>query len=465
MTPLFRIFPVLALLVLPVPPVAALEMAEARHLLARTGFGQPRVEELRAIADLAYPDAVDRLIADVRTEAVQPLPPWADEPPPDRAELMRMEAGRDEIRTMIRETVRERRMALKAWWYREMLLTSSPLTEKMVLFWHNHFTSSLKKARWPQFMLRQNALFRQHALGNFGDLLHAVAFDAAMILYLDGQSNKAASPNENFARELVELFTLGEGHYDERDVKEIARAFTGWSVNRRTGQVVFDRAEFDSGDKVIFGETCRCNAHEALDRILKQEQVAVFIVEKLWRAFVSPAPDGSEVRRLAGVFRASDYELKPLLRAMLLSDAFRDPGNRGTLVKSPVDLVIGTLRLNDQAGRRMLDRHLIGIHKALGQDLLDPPNVKGWPGHESWITSATVLTREQFLTRLLRARGMDSLKPAGDRTALVSPEWLIAFLMPVPPVDDLPEDSAAMLEQEPLELIAALILDPAFQVK
>jgi uncharacterized protein (DUF1800 family) len=158
----------------------------------------------------------------------------------------------DDERQALRAQIREHALALKGWWYQEMLSTDTPLTERMTLFWHNHFTPACK-IKWPPFLYRQNLLLRQHAVGNFRALLHAVSKDPAMLLYLDSQTNRQGAPNENFARELLELFTLGEGHYSEQDIKEAARAFTGWEVERRTGRFRFNPREHDDGTKDISG--------------------------------------------------------------------------------------------------------------------------------------------------------------------------------------------------------------------
>ena len=198
-----------------------------------------------------------------------------------------------------------------------MLTTPSPLTEKMVLFWHNHFVSSLQKVRSPVLMYRQNALLRKHALGYFGDLLHEVAKDPAMVIYLDSASNRKGQPNENFAREVMELFTLGEGNYGENDIKEAARAFTGWSLDPDTGEFVVRPLIHDDGVKTVLGRSGNFDGDAVLDILLAQPQTAEFIVAKLWREFVSPTPDPAEVKRIARMFRDNRYNIKVALRALL----------------------------------------------------------------------------------------------------------------------------------------------------
>src|SRR5450432_4935955 len=226
---------------------------------------------------------------------------------------------------------------LRGWWVEEMLATPSPLTERMTLFWHNHFVSSQQKVKLAELMYRQNVTLRANALGNFGVLLHAIGRDPAMVIYLDSAQNRKGTPNENFAREVMELFTLGEGNYTEQDVKEAARAFTGWSLDRTSGQFVFRRFIHDDGVKTVLGRTGNLDGDQVLDILLAQPATAEFVTSKLWREFVSPDPDPREVRRIAQLFRSSNYDIKVALRALLTCDAFWAPENRGTLVKSPVE--------------------------------------------------------------------------------------------------------------------------------
>jgi uncharacterized protein (DUF1800 family) len=270
----------------------------------------------------------------------------------------------------------------------------------MTLFWHNHFATSQQKVRSVPLMYRQNVLLRRESLGNFRRLLHGIARDPAMLVYLDNAGSRRQAPNENFAREVMELFTLGEGHYSERDVKEAARAFTGFSLDRDTGQYVYRRMFHDSGEKTVLGRTGPLEGDDVLDLLLAQPQAAEFVTSKLWREFVSPTPEAGEVKRFAAIFRGNGYEVKPLMRALLLSDAFWAAENRATLIKSPVDLVVGSLRTFEI---RPMDFRPAAIAVALlGQNLFQPPNVKGWPGGERWIDASTLLGRRQWTERVFR---------------------------------------------------------------
>jgi uncharacterized protein (DUF1800 family) len=279
-----------------------------------------------------------------------------------------------------------------------MATTQSPLTERMTLFWHNHFVSAQPKVRYAQLMYRQNVLLRREALGNFATLLHAVARDPAMLIYLDNAGSRREAPNENFAREVMELFTLGEGRYGENDVKESARAFTGWSLERESARFVYRRAWHDDGVKTVLGRTGRLDGDDVLDLLLARPETAELIAAKLWHEFVSPQPDAAEIARWAVTLRDARYEVKPLLRAVLTSSAFWAEANRAALVKSPVDLIAGTLRTH---GIRPFElRPAVVACATLGQNLFSPPNVKGWPGGEAWIDATTILGRKLWLERV-----------------------------------------------------------------
>ena len=306
---------------------------DARHLLARTGFG-PTDAEVRAYAVLSRDDAIEQLLQSARASPVTQPPAWTLESEPLRAPRGDT-ATEQERREFQQKNIREG-LQLRAWWVQEMLDTPSPLTERLTLFWHNHFVSSQQKVRFARLMYQQNATFRANALGNFGTLLHAASKEPAMLLYLDSAQNRRGQPNENFAREVMELFTLGEGRYGERDIKEAARAFTGWSIDREQGLYVFRPPLHDTGPKTVLGVTGPLNGDQVLDVLLAQPATAEFVTAKLWREFVSPEPDARAVARIAQSFRGANYDVKVAMRALLRSDAFWAAENRGTLVKSPV---------------------------------------------------------------------------------------------------------------------------------
>ncbi len=244
-------------------------------------------------------------------------------------------------------------------------------------------------------------MLRKHALGRFDELLHAVAKDPAMLIYLDSASNRRGSPNENFAREVMELFTLGEGHYREDDVKQAARAFTGWSIDLDSGDYVFRRMLHDGGEKTVLGRTGNFDGDAVLDILLAQPASSEFIVRKLWREFVSPQPDEARVKTIAAQFRASGWNIAQPVRALLLQPEVIARDEDNALVKSPAELVVGLVR---QSGGELTQPAAAAVAIAgMGQNLFSPPNVRGWPGADAWINTHTLLARKQFLERALGA--------------------------------------------------------------
>ena len=375
---------------------SSMGLDDARHLLSRVGFAATSAD-IQAFAKMTRSEAADQLVKGATSVAVTPVLPWVDELPlsPAKRQTMSREENQAE-----RRRNNERTFELRDWWFREMLNTPSPLTEKMTLFWHNHFATSQQKVRFAAYIYRQNTLLRRNALGNFANMLHEMSRDPAMLIYLDGANSRKQQPNENFGREVMELFTLGEGNYTEKDIKEVARAFTGWSVDRETGQFMFRKAIHDHNDKTIFGKTGNFEGDQVLDMILNRPETARFITDKLWREFVSPKPDEKEVKQLAAIFQASGYNIGKLMRLILSSDAFYTLDNRATLIKSPVEFVVGTLKTFDIETPNL--RPFVLTAALLGQNVFAPPNVKGWPGGEAWINTATLLGRKQLLDRLFR---------------------------------------------------------------
>jgi len=465
---------------------------DARHLLARTGFG-PTDAEVRAYAPLTREAAVAKLLKETRTAALTPPPEQVFDSGPLRYPNPESSTA-EEKKAFAQQQTREG-LALRAWWVREMIVTPSPLTERMTLFWHNHFVSSQAKVRLARLMYRQNVALRAHATANFGDLLHAMAKDPAMLVYLDGVRSRKGAPNENFAREVMELFTLGEGRYAEQDIKEAARAFTGWSVDRQSGEFLFRPRVHDYGVKTVFGKSAAFDGDDVLELLLARPETAQRVTAKLWREFVSPDPDPTEVRSIATRFAASRYDIKTVLSDLLLCDAFYASENRGTLVKSPTELVVGTMR--SFALEADASVALAIATATMGQNLMAPPNVKGWPGGEAWINTNTLLARKQFVDRVTRAEGQRrtraAMTPATDATnPTANPsmpaegamrrlsgidfdsarflaqfpgatmkergQWAQRLLLPVGPQgDDPPNDVDA--------IVRALLFDTAYQLK
>lgn len=454
---------------------ARLSAADARHLLGRGGF-MPAPAEVSSWVGLAPDEAVDRLLAGARrAKPRQPAPAFTREPirTPLRAQAD-IEARKEALRQLRADTV-----ALAGWWLQEMRDSPTPLAERMVLFWHNHFATSVQKVRQAQGMYAQHQLLRRHALGSFRELLHGIARDPAMLVYLDGAANRAEAPNENFAREVMELFTLGEGQYAEQDIKEAARAFSGWAVDRETWTARLRPRQHDGGDKTLLGQRGRFDADAALDVMLDQPAAPRFIVAKLWREFISPLPDAAVVGPIAQRLRASGWRIDAALRELLLSPAFWAPANRAVLIKSPVELAVGTLRQFEI----QLDNPvaLVGITSRQGQMLFSPPNVKGWPGYTDWITSTTLLDRKRFTERLFRAveqPRMEMAPSGGFGVRFDAEQWLkplgawpdrepdaatrdklVEAVLATAPVHPVPAGTVG------LSYLRALSLDPAFQLK
>jgi uncharacterized protein (DUF1800 family) len=330
--------------------------------------------------------------------AVTPPPAWVDEPAPSRA--VRNAYTAEEVRE--RQRLRIKRYdELRAWWVQEMIVTPSPLSERMTLFWHNHFVSGQDKVRRPQLMYQQNVALRRDALGNFGEMLHVLAKDPAMLIYLDGASSRKGHPNENFARAAIGLFTLGPGNYSEADVQAMARACTGWGLDLDTMSYVWRAQNHDTGEKTVLGQHGDFDGDQVLDVLLARPETAVFISSELWTEFVSPTPVPDELRPIADAFRASHYEIKVLLRGLFLTPSFWASSNRAVLVKSPADLVVGTARQFSLSYESTLP--FANAMHVLGQTLFDPPGVQGWPGGASWIDATSLLARRQLVEQWLRA--------------------------------------------------------------
>jgi len=435
-----RLAVLFAMLMLAFNSVAAeppLGIQGARQLLTRAGFA-PSDLDVATYSALTHKAAVDRLLAGTRTSTVTPAPAWIDERlvPPRELRAMSDDARRAELQKQVRMG-----LDLRGWWLREMAATPSPLTERMTLFWHNRFVSAQPKVRYTQLMYRQNVLLRGHALGRFDELLHAVAKDPAMLIYLDSATNRRGSPNENFAREVMELLTLGEGKYSEDDIKQAARAFTGWSIDFDTGDYLFRRPLHDGGEKTVFGRTGNFDGDAVLDIMLAQPGSSEFIVRKLWREFVSPQPDEARVKAIAAQFRAGGWDIAQPVRALLLQPEVVARNEDNALVKSPVELMVGLLR---QSGGELTQPVAAAVALAgMGQNLFSPPNVRGWPGGEAWINTNTLLARKQFLERALG--GTSSGKSAsGKSSAEATMDDSMAGSMKA---EDVPRRRLQMLEQ------------------
>ena len=289
----------------------------------------------------------------------------------------------------------------QALWLHRMLNSPHPLEERMTLFWHNHFATSNAKVADIKLMQRQHDVLRKHALGNFGEMLQAMTRDPAMIVWLDSATNKKGKPNENYAREVFELFSLGVGNYTEEDIKQAARALTGWSL--RNGKAHFNPREFDDGEKTILGRKGNWGAGDVVRIALEQPACGRFLVRKLFRELVSESvdPSGDMIEPLAKEFRIRNYDIGWLVSKLLRSWVFYSPASINQKVKGPIDFLVGTAKMLEG---RIGAGAIAGQSESLGQSLFYPPSVKGWDGGRDWITSSTLLRRQNITHELTRGR-------------------------------------------------------------
>ncbi len=371
----------------------------AAHLLRRAGFdGDPAA--IDRLWKLGLTGAVDHLVDYASIE--DPLPPFESVAPEDRRAEMRAELGDRNPRDLTAEERNERQkklrredqlqfQRLRAWWMARLIASPRPLEERMTLFWHGHFCSGYRDVRNSHHMLLQNRLLRTHATGNFGALVRAIARDPAMLEYLDNRVNRKEHPNENFARELLELFTLGVGHYTENDIKEAARALTGWTLV--DGEFADVRARHDRGAKTFLGRTGHFDGDDVIDIVLEQPVAAEYLAGKIFRYFAHDAPSAEVVRGLASTLRDSGYEIRPLLKRLFRSQEFYSARSVGSQVKAPVVLVASLLRAMGVREAVGIAPMLVRAADSMGQSLFEPPNVKGWPGGRDWITTSLLLQR------------------------------------------------------------------------
>ncbi len=382
----------------------------AAHLLRRAGFGGTSTEVER-LASMPVHAAVDSLVnfPDTRTlpqppdlySLAQALPQLFPGGRPNLVDDMQ----RRQIFKEIRKNERQSIVSLQNWWLNRMLNTPAPLQEKMALYFHGHFTTAaIQKGVDPLMAFNQNQLFRSNALGNLRDLTWQVSIDPAMLIYLDNATNVASHPNENYARELMELFTLGVDHYTENDVREAARAWSGWIVNRRTGQAAYVARRHDDGSKTFLGRTGNFGGRDVVNVIYDQPACPEFWANNLLNYFLYNGPEPELVGAVAHLIRKNDYDLRPVISTLLRSNVFYSDRSYRALVKSPVEFVVGTykamgLQEIGLEGQRALVQ--------MGQILFYPPNVAGWPGGANWLTSQTVIARENFVAGLMNSPAMD----------------------------------------------------------
>ncbi len=403
------------------------------HLRRRTGFSA-RPSEVEPLLALGIEGAVDKLLESPYDHAID-----------DDAVLRVLQGDMNNLDPR----------AVAAWWLYRMLVSQQPIQERLALFWHNHFATSASKVQAGRLMLIQIQLFQRLGLDSFHTLALEVAKDPAMLVWLDGNRNVKGKPNENFARELFELFTMGIGHYTERDIQEAARAFTGWSFSRATASFVFNRNQHDDGEKEVFGKRDRFTGEQVIAMAVEHPATARHLARKFYQHFINDVepPDERTVEELARVFRESGYSIRALVRRLLLTPAFWSHLNWRKRVKSPVEFVVGALRqvgigerlralnLGEGAGQRLLAAYLrlaTQWTRRIGQALLYPPDVAGWEWGKAWISSTTMLERMRFAEFLLPARGGVGFATLNELVGAPTPRTLEEFVQRLETLLDAP---------------------------
>lgn len=440
--------------------------ADVAHLLRRAGFGA-RPEELDAAAAAGYEATVERLVGelagrsgpDATADAV-PLP-TIDGPERLAQDRARASAAADptaeerKAARAVRQRYHQQGRAVVLWWLDRMVLSSQPLVEKLTLVWHGHFATSIEKVKMPYLMLQQNQVLRRSGGGSFEALTQAVAKDPAMLIWLDARSNKKASPNENFGRELLELFTLGVGRYSEADVKEAARCFTGWSIGKDFAFALEPR-QHDSGTKTFRGATGNFGGEDIVRMVTNDPDGARFVVSRLVSKLARPVTvDDPIVTALAPAYER-DLDIAALVRALFLHPEFRSPATRNGLVKQPIEWFVGALR---SLGLRADALDAATALAGLGQVPLAPPSVGGWPQNAAFLTTASALTRTKVAAALV-----ERAAEAGGLAEVVgsSPGMRVAATERLLSVDFGPQSSAALgkIADDPKGLVSLALTTP-----
>jgi uncharacterized protein (DUF1800 family) len=365
------------------------ETLQMQHLAWRAGFGAP----LPVIEDWTRKrrrQVISKILTGREKDVQAPLKVMEETDLPASRKEMTPEEKR-ELAKMNRQGIKELNLS----WMTAMVQSEHPLREKMALFWHGHFACRTQNVLFNQQLLQ---VVRENALGNLGTLLTAVSKTPAMLQFLNNQQNRKSHPNENFAREVMELFTMGRGHYTETDVKEAARAFTGWGYEA-DGSFVFREKRHDSGEKTVLGKRGNFNGDDVLKILLEQKETARFITAKIYRYFVAEDIDETRVHALAEQFYSSGYDIGELMQHIFNADWFYEQRLIGKRIKSPVELLVGLRRAIPVDFER--EEVMLSFQQVLGQVLFYPPNVAGWPGGRNWIDSSSLMYRMQLPKMIL----------------------------------------------------------------
>ncbi|MGI8854647.1 MAG: DUF1800 domain-containing protein [Thermomicrobiales bacterium] len=384
------------------------ERERVQLLLWRTGFGATPAQVDAATAQ-GYTQAVEDVLGYPDQPATPPpLPPW-----PIALDVVTGADEKANYTKAVLATQRERNTArstgnqmLLGWWADRLRTSATPLQENLTLFWHNHFATSADKVDRPAYMLQQNQLFRAIGTGKFVDLLIAVSKDPAMLIWLDGQSNVKGHPNENWSREVMELFTLGIGNYTEQDVREGARASTGWTL-AADGTVAFNPQRFDNGSKTILGQTGAFNLDDFSRMLVNRPQTAKRIAQKLFIWFAGDDPGDGDLAPMLDAWNATGGEIRSVLRALFLSDAFTVERATAAHIKNPVSWTVGILR---GLGVDITGQQLAGLMVSQEMTIFRPPNVGGWPNGTAWISPSNQVLRFNLAAGLVGKVGLLSGK-------------------------------------------------------
>ena len=378
---------------------------KVKHLYNRAGFGIS-YPDLEKLSRKNIDKVVDALIKESKKEdPIQLVNEFESKRQLlEQAGLYAKKDLTDEERKMRQQIVREQNEVsrdLNIAFVTKMINTTAPLREKMTLFWHGHFAC---RSRNPFFAQQLNNIQRANALGSFKTLLVEVSQSPAMLQYLNNQQNRKGKPNENFARELMELFTLGRGNYTETDIKESARSFTGWMYDK-DGSFIFRKNLHDEGTKAFFGKTGNFQGENIIDIILEKPETAEFIARKVYKFFVNDNPNEAHVKELSSSFYNSRYDIATMMKKLFTSDWFYDAENVGTKIKSPAEFLVGLSRSFYVTYNK--PQVLIQLQSSLGQYLFNPPNVAGWPGGQSWIDSSSLMLRMRIPSLVLNDGEID----------------------------------------------------------
>lgn len=375
-----------------------LDQRHIQHLLLRCGFG-----DSYSVIRKYVNQPADKIFTSLLEESKQPGVVSLEA----ARESSKDEGGSKESMQSSGKQGRKNVRTLNTLWIKEMSTSPANINEKMAYFWHDHFAC---RSNYSHFMQQYLDVIRTHALGNFGTLLRSVSKSAAMLQYLNNRQNKKAAPNENFAREVMELFTLGrDQHYSEKDISEAARAFTGWNFYEN-GKFTMKEKTHDNGQKVILGQSGNFDGDEVIDILLSMKQTSLYISKKWVGYFMNYKGNAALENRIADKLYESNYDIKTGLNVLFTSPEFYEASNIGSRIKSPVELIVGMQR---QLGIAIKDEEsLLYLQRMLGQTLFDPPNVSGWPDGKEWVDSSSLLFRITLPELIFKAATIKNMPDA-----------------------------------------------------